>query len=246
MVEGECEGDGLGVREYTNKNRTITEKEKEKEKMEVKIELMEGGMMPVKEFEESAGYDLRVPSDMKVRKGRQVIPLGFRMALPAGTCALIFSRSGVASKGVSGFLSASTNEDGDEVLCNVKQQKAVMQRSMLKVLCEKKDTLVMSVKKTMVADAKPDADPDSEWLDVEWREKMYEPIRFEECDVKLGMVDCGYRGEVGLIVDNKDVEFYLKKGASIAQMLILNMAGVEMKSVDCLNETERGEQGFNS
>lgn len=66
---------------------------------EVKI-LLEGGVMPEKATEGAACYDLYVPEDFKLKHGRQVLPLGFRMQLPKNIAAIIKSRSGFSSKGI--------------------------------------------------------------------------------------------------------------------------------------------------
>lgn len=51
----------------------------------------------------SAAYDLYVPNDVVVKKGRQVIPLGFCMELDQHLAAEIHPRSGYASKGMEGY-----------------------------------------------------------------------------------------------------------------------------------------------
>lgn len=66
---------------------------------EVKI-VLEGGVMPKKATEGAACYDLFVPEDFKLKNGKQVLPLGFRMQLPRSMAAIVKSRSGFASKGI--------------------------------------------------------------------------------------------------------------------------------------------------
>lgn len=51
----------------------------------------------------SAGYDLYVPEDFTVKRGRQVIPLGFAMEMEPGHEALVKPRSGFSSKGMEGY-----------------------------------------------------------------------------------------------------------------------------------------------
>lgn len=70
--------------------------------MEVKIKL-NGGMMPQKQHEGSAAYDLYVPEDTTISKGRQIIPLGFAMEMEPGYQALVEPRSGFSSKGMEGY-----------------------------------------------------------------------------------------------------------------------------------------------
>lgn len=65
----------------------------------IKIELC-GGMMPTLATPRAAAYDLYVPEDVILKKGRQVIPLGFCMELPKGYRGIITGRSGFTCKGV--------------------------------------------------------------------------------------------------------------------------------------------------
>lgn len=66
---------------------------------EVKI-MLEGGIMPEKATEGAACYDLYTPEDFKLRRGRQIVPLGFRLQLPKNIAAIVKSRSGFASNGI--------------------------------------------------------------------------------------------------------------------------------------------------
>lgn len=201
---------------------------------EIKIELLEGGIMPQKEFKESAGYDLYVPKRTSVHRGKQVVPLGFKMALPAGKAALIFSRSGVAAKGVTGFLSESKGE-----LCNVKVMEGVITEEKYKELCESDDIYFPQEPKVINT-------PNGVFYAAYYRQKVFEPIRLKKCNVLLGMVDCGYRGEVGMILENNDASFYIEKGQSIAQMVIIDIPQTVLVQTDKLESSEdgRGEQGF--
>lgn len=79
-------------------------------------------------------------------------------------------------------------------------------------------------------------------------------------EVKTGIVDAGYRGIVGCIVDNRVPKPYRKdesgavdnsmvtlaKGYKIAQMAILPVPETELLLVDKLDESERGDGGFGS
>ena len=62
-----------------------------------------GGWMPKQSVEYSAGYDLYVPFDTIVKKGRQTIPLGIKMGLPQGIDGHIRPRSGFSIKGMEGY-----------------------------------------------------------------------------------------------------------------------------------------------
>ena len=205
---------------------------------EIKIELLDGGIMPKKEFDLSAGYDLFVPKRTGVNKGRQIVPLGFKIALPTGKAALIFSRSGVQAKGVKGYLSESNGK-----LCNVKLVEEVVSEERMQQLIEEDNSYFVEEKKMLVADSSP-----IKMYLMRYREKVYTPIRFDRCNVCLGMVDAGYRGEVGMILYNEDVNFYLEAGDSIAQMVIIDACMLPMVQVEKLDggDDMRGEQGFAS
>lgn len=79
--------------------------------------------------------------------------------------------------------------------------------------------------------------------------------------VQLGTVDAGYRGEVGVIVDNisrknkqfrwrldsgKEGSYRVRKGDRIAQGIIAPVQQAQFTVVDELGESERGEGGFGS
>jgi dUTP pyrophosphatase len=66
---------------------------------EVKI-VLECGVMPKKATEGAACYDLYAPEDFKLKHGRQILPLGFRLQLPKNMAAIVKSRSGFASNGI--------------------------------------------------------------------------------------------------------------------------------------------------
>ena len=62
-----------------------------------------------------------------------------------------------------------------------------------------------------------------------------------------GTVDSGYRGEVGIIVYNGGkAVFPVKRGDRMAQMVIAELAPVELIPAESLSETERGAGGFGS
>ena len=66
---------------------------------EVKI-VLEGGVMPKKATEGAACYDVYTPEDFKLKHGRQILPLGFRLQLPKNMAAIIKPRSGFSSNGI--------------------------------------------------------------------------------------------------------------------------------------------------
>ena len=63
----------------------------------------------------------------------------------------------------------------------------------------------------------------------------------------VGLIDSSYRGELGILYDNtSDDNLYIKKGARIAQLLVMPSYQFVPEVVDKLDETERGEGGFGS
>lgn len=67
--------------------------------MEVKIKL-NGGIMPQKQHEGDAAFDLYVSEDVEVFSGRQVVDMKFAIELPKGKAAIIQPRSGCSLRGV--------------------------------------------------------------------------------------------------------------------------------------------------
>lgn len=66
-------------------------------------------------------------------------------------------------------------------------------------------------------------------------------------DALLGTIDTDYRGEIKMIVVNhEDEEFFLSDGQRIAQLVISPVFSGSVSIVDDLDDTERGEGGFNS
>ena len=62
-----------------------------------------------------------------------------------------------------------------------------------------------------------------------------------------GTIDSGYRGEVGVILYNAGKSpVQIKRGDNIAQMVISEIPMVDMKIVDSLDDSDRGEHGFGS
>lgn len=62
-----------------------------------------------------------------------------------------------------------------------------------------------------------------------------------------GTIDCGYRGEVGVILINHGSQpFTIEKGMKIAQMVIKPVLTVEVILEDSLEDSTRGTGGFGS
>jgi dUTP pyrophosphatase len=63
----------------------------------------------------------------------------------------------------------------------------------------------------------------------------------------IGLIDSTYRGEVGVLLENKsDEPWYLSTGDLIAQLVILPVYTEQAVEVSSLTSTERGENGFGS
>ncbi|XP_010426147.1 PREDICTED: deoxyuridine 5'-triphosphate nucleotidohydrolase [Camelina sativa] len=66
-------------------------------------------------------------------------------------------------------------------------------------------------------------------------------------DVGAGVIDADYRGPVGVILFNhSDVEFEVKLGDRIAQLIIEKIVTPDVVEVEDLDDTVRGEGGFGS
>ncbi len=60
-----------------------------------------------------------------------------------------------------------------------------------------------------------------------------------------GAIDSDYRGEIKVILINLSTEQYtIKNGDKIAQMVISKHETIELKDVDVLDDTVRGDGGF--
>jgi|TARA_R110000765_G_scaffold297250_1_gene392341 dUTP pyrophosphatase len=66
-------------------------------------------------------------------------------------------------------------------------------------------------------------------------------------DVFAGVVDSGYRGDVGVCLYNsEDSAFEFKKGDRIAQILFQEVPNFKIQETTELDRTSRGEEGFGS
>jgi len=65
-----------------------------------------------------------------------------------------------------------------------------------------------------------------------------------------GIIDNNYRGDMGVrLINSSDVDYQVKKGDRVAQLVLYPLVAVEEKYVefaDEATETERGEKGFGS
>jgi len=72
-------------------------------------------------------------------------------------------------------------------------------------------------------------------------------MALKNLDVKAGVIDAGYRGEVIVVMRNLGNEPYeIKAGDKIAQIVILPVPQIEIVYVTNITETERNEKGFGS
>lgn len=78
-------------------------------------------------------------------------------------------------------------------------------------------------------------------------------MRNTKLRVILGTVDSGYRGEVGVLVDNTEIPkvanmqaHVIEKGTRIAQGVIAPVITAHFVEVDDLSESDRGTGGFGS
>lgn len=66
-------------------------------------------------------------------------------------------------------------------------------------------------------------------------------------DVGAGVIDHDYRGLVGIILFNhSDVDFIVKVGDRVAQLILEKIETPEVMEVEDLEETKRGTGGFGS
>lgn len=63
----------------------------------------------------------------------------------------------------------------------------------------------------------------------------------------VGLIDSGYRGELGVLYDNtSNDDMYIKKGERIAQLLVMPSYRFQTQVVETLEDTDRGTGGFGS
>lgn len=67
-------------------------------------------------------------------------------------------------------------------------------------------------------------------------------MRFD-CDVLQGKIDSDYRASIGVIVCNRDRNFYIRRGQRIAQMTIYKVENAEFVPGE-LSDTDRGQGCF--
>lgn len=66
-------------------------------------------------------------------------------------------------------------------------------------------------------------------------------------DTGAGVIDADYRGEIKILLFNHgEVDFAIKEGDRIAQLVLEKISTPEVKEVDTLEESVRGSDGFGS
>ena len=70
------------------------------------------------------------------------------------------------------------------------------------------------------------------------------PLRLSN---SVGLIDSGYRGELGVLYDNtSDTPYVINKGDRIAQLLVMPSHRFQAQVVDSLEDSDRGTGGFGS
>lgn len=68
------------------------------------------------------------------------------------------------------------------------------------------------------------------------------PLRLSN---SVGLIDSGYRGELGVLYDNtSDMDYRISAGDRIAQLLVMPSHRFQAEVVDSLEDSDRGETGF--
>lgn len=66
-------------------------------------------------------------------------------------------------------------------------------------------------------------------------------------DVLAGVIDAGYRGEVGVVLQNlSDEDFPYKKGDRVGQLILEQCNTIEWVELDELEDSQRSDGGFGS
>lgn len=138
------------------------------------VKLRKNALLPDKKTEGAAGYDLYIPDNTVIYKGRNLVKIGISIQMPLGIMAIIKPRSGFSLRGMLG-----TNGV------------------------------------------------------------------YHDADVLDGVIDCDYRGEIGIIIKNYErYPFYISAKERIAQMIFGSYTDVNFIETESLDSTDRGEGGF--
>ena len=80
--------------------------------------LSEDALLPVRATDGAACFDLYVPRDTPIQKGRNIIPLDIAIELPHGTYAEIRPRSGFSAKGFEDVTGCRRDADVLHGICD--------------------------------------------------------------------------------------------------------------------------------
>ena len=80
--------------------------------------LTEDALLPVRATDGAACFDLYVPKDTPIQKGRNIIPLDIAIELPHGTYAEIRPRSGFSAKGFEDITGCRRDADVLHGVCD--------------------------------------------------------------------------------------------------------------------------------
>lgn len=61
-----------------------------------------------------------------------------------------------------------------------------------------------------------------------------------------GTIDCDYRGEIKIILQNHGLQYVVAEGERIAQLVLCPVLTVQAVEVESLSDTARGTDGFGS
>lgn len=64
--------------------------------------------------------------------------------------------------------------------------------------------------------------------------------------VNLGVIDSGYRGDIGIMCETYKTAYNVKQGDKIAQLLLVPVPTFELEEVNALADADRGLKGFGS
>lgn len=72
-------------------------------------------------------------------------------------------------------------------------------------------------------------------------------LAIKEINVRAGIIDSDYRGELKvLLINHSDIQFEVKKGDWIAQLIVKKISLEELNERNSLNDIEQGDKGFGS
>lgn len=62
-----------------------------------------------------------------------------------------------------------------------------------------------------------------------------------------GVIDCGYTGTIVVkLYNHSDIDYKIEKGNKITQIVFLPIPSITLKQVECLENSDRGNNGFGS